>query len=368
MIKKYACSFSLIFIAIVAILFPCSLNISASDKCTINIDYNSEEIIDYLPAGLASTLVNKQLEVESGETITIDKLSETLRCYYTCVWTVNNVAISDSYVVTGNATIKANWTPVEYTIHYNFISNESSEVSNLIETQKYTIEDGRIHYYRPERKNYIFLDWYTSLTMVDQFLTLYKTEYAIGDIFLYAKWKPKEFKINYNTDANNIYNPPTYNVEHDGFDLVEASKEGHIFEGWYLDKEYTTKCTRIDKSFEGDINLYPKFTPKIYTVTYILPNGEKTKIDVEYGKTCALPKVNKNIFQIVKLDVSRKNITGDTTIKVSLVNIWYVYLIGFILVAGIISLIVYAVIKRKNSMHRLRYVYNTPNKKNRRWK
>jgi len=366
--RKFVLNLSLIFIALLAILFPHNLNISASDKYIVNIDYNSEEIIDYLPVGLADTLTNKQVEVSEGDTITLDKLTETLRCYYTCVWTVNGVVVNNSYVVTGNTTIKANWTPVEYTIHYNFLNSESGEITNLIESQKYTIEDGRINYYRPERNNYIFIDWYTSPSMVDQFLTLYKTDYAIGDIFLYAKWKPIEFKINYNTDANNIYNPPTYNVENEGFELASPTKEGYIFEGWYLDKELTNKCTRIDSSFEGDINLYPKFTAKIYTVTYILPNGEVSKMSVEYGETCELPDLNKNIFQIVKTDVSRKNITGDTTIKIKYVNIWYVYLIALILVAGIVALIVFAIIRKNKSMHRLRYVYNTPNKKNRRWR
>ena len=135
-----------------------------------------------------------------------------------------------------------------------------------------------------------------------------------------------------------------------------------------MDKELTIKCTSIDKSFSGDLNLYPKFIPNGYTVTYILPDGSKSEVKAEYGTTCALPSVNKGLFDIIKTDVSRRNITGDTTINIEYVNIWYVYLIGVILLAGLVSGIVYVIIKRKKNMHSLRYVYSGAKKKNRRWK
>lgn len=370
MIKKISASLILTMVAIVALIFPSKLEISAATSSyNVYVDYNATKISKYLLPAETNRLQNFTQQVEDGEGIRIPTFSETLNCYYRCKWTINgNVVDLNTYEVHNNLTVVANWTPVEYEIRYNYLNGEEDEITNLQSLVKYTIEDGKIVFYRPERPGYVFVDWYSSTKLTDQFLLLFKDTYTIGTINIYAKWRPIEYKINYNTDANNVYNPPTYNVENKGFDLVAASKEGHIFEGWYLDKEFTNKCLRIDNSFSGDINLYPKFTPKVYKVTYILPSGQKAFVNVAYGQTASLPELNKNIFQIVKTDVSRKNITGDTTINIRYVNIWYVYLLCFLVVSGIIVLICYLVIKRRKNLHRLRYVYNSPNKKNRRWK
>lgn len=371
MLKKLTGSLILSLVALMAILFPCNLDISASSDNSHKacVDYNMDQISQFLPANMTGVLQNYVADVNHGEFVTVSSFTQTLNCYYKCSWTVGGEVIDlSSYPITKDVTIVATWTPVEYTIHYNYLSGEEDEITNLEMTKKYTIEDGRIDFYRPERSNYIFVDWYTSSSLADQFLSIYKTEYAIGDIYLYAKWKPIEYKINYHTDAYNVYNPPTYNVEHPGFDLASAKKTGYIFEGWYLDKEFTNKCVRIDQSFSGEINLYPKWTAEVYTVTYILPDGSKSNVDVAYGETCELPKLNKSIFEIVKTDVSRKNITGDTTINVRYVNIWYVYLLGLLLISGIITLIIYLIIRKQKSIHKLRYIYSNANKRNKRWR
>lgn len=359
----------MILIALIAFIFPCNIKVSASSGYSVLIDYNMDAIINYLPSNLHNSLSNELITVESGSTVTVSPFTDTLNCYYKCDWTVDGEIVDlSNYQVTKDITLRAKWTPVKYTIHYNYLNGEENSITNLETTKEYTIESGRINYYRPERRDYVFLDWYTSPSLEDQFLAIYRTEYSIGNIYLYAKWKPIEYKINYNTDAKNIYNLPTYNVESEGFELQDPIKEGHIFVGWFLDKELTRKCTKITSDFTGDINLYPKWTLETYTVTYVLPDGSKSQVEVEYGNTCKLPSTNKSIFEIVKTDVSRKNITGDTTINIYYENIWYVYLIGLVLIIGIVSLIVFFVIKKKRNIHRLRYVYNSANKKSRRWK
>lgn len=368
MLKKLLVLIPLLVLSLISFIFPYQKDISASDKYTVIIDYNLDEIKYYLPAHICNSINNEIKTVNRGEIIEIPALTQTLNCYYKCVFTENGNIYDFNTPVTKDMCIVANWTPIEYTIHYNYLENEENEIKNIEYTRKYTIEDGKINYYRPERDYFIFIDWYTSSSLNDQFLAIYKTEYSIGDIYLYAKWRPVDFKINYNTDAKNIYNLPTYNVNSLAFDLNAPEKEGHIFEGWYLDKEFTRKCTRIDSSFKGDLNLYPKWKKEVYTVTYILPNGTKATINVEYGDTVKLPETNNNIFEVIKTDVSRKNITGDTTINISYVNIWYIYLIGLLLIVSVTILITLAIIKKKRNISKLRYVYSVTNNKTRRWK
>ena len=80
---------------------------------------------------------------------------------------------------------------------------------------------------------------------------------------------------------------------------------------------------------------------------------------VDYGDTAALPDIDKSIFEVVKTDISRKNITENTTIRVELVNIWYVYLIALVLVIGIIALVIVLKKRRENTHNKLRYVYQS---------
>ena len=54
--------------------------------------------------------------------------------------------------------------------------------------------------------------------------------------------------------------------------IPAPSVTGYSFDGWYLDPTYTTKLTE-GYSFEGDVELYPKFSPKKFQVTFDANNG-----------------------------------------------------------------------------------------------
>lgn len=95
-------------------------------------------------------------------------------------------------------------------------------------------------------------------------------------------------------EQNHEDNPTTYRDQDPVITLKDASKEGYVFEGWYADKAYTERITRIVPAFGGESYvLYPKFV-KLWTLSYTLDSEDKT-MKVPDGRTmneagCEVPE------------------------------------------------------------------------------
>ena len=105
-----------------------------------------------------------------------------------------------------------------------------------------------------------------------------------SDLSLYADALPVEYKINYVLDGakNDIRNPYTYNVTSDDISLYEPTSDDGVFDGWYIDDTYKTKCSTITKGSIGDKTFYAKFIyyDKIFTKKPELSSDKKT---ITYG-------------------------------------------------------------------------------------
>ncbi len=66
---------------------------------------------------------------------------------------------------------------------------------------------------------------------------------------------------------------PTEYVEGVGVELVDASKDGHNFLGWYSDADCTNEVKSISTDITGDITLYAKWEVASYTITYMDSDG-----------------------------------------------------------------------------------------------
>lgn len=86
-----------------------------------------------------------------------------------------------------------------------------------------------------------------------------------------------ERNITYHLDggSNNSANPATYVEGGAGAELLQASKENYIFDGWYTSSDFAdgTQVTSISASQTGDLTLYAKFTPVDYSISYELNGG-----------------------------------------------------------------------------------------------
>lgn len=94
------------------------------------------------------------------------------------------------------------------------------------------------------------------------------------NIILYAKWEIEDYDILYNLDGGiNGNNPDSFNIESDIL-LESAYKSGYDFEGWYTNSNFTGDAvSSIPLETIGDIELYAKFIPSNYTITYNLDGG-----------------------------------------------------------------------------------------------
>ena len=264
--------------------------------------------------------------------------------------------ISSVHVDTADKTVYAKWQAVEYSITYIINMANVVNTSNLT---KYTIEYNDITLSAPACTGYNFLGWFTTPSFDENTRVTIIDTAMCDNITLYAKWGKGVYNITYHMfgGENSILNISTYDVDTKVM-FDNPIKVGHIFDGWYIDKEYTTKITQIPKGSEGDVDVYAKWTPREYTVLFKLPD-DTTRIvqNVEYGSDVKVPNLNNAFYEIPVYSRSLNNITGDTIISVSFVNIILVYVAGVLLAIVVIFLLVLNHIKKKNTIKETRRKY-----------
>lgn len=176
---------------------------------------------------------------------------------------------------TGDITLTADWTAIEYSITYMY----DSGIGDYADTNKnpvtYTIED-EFDFIALVNKTtgYTFDGWYTQKNTGTGTKVTGIEAGSIGDITIYAHWALEEYTITYhNADGITNTNATTYTVETDTFEIFDISKNGYTFNGWYSDSTFNNKVTEIAKGTTGNIDLYAKFTPIEYTIEYVLYGG-----------------------------------------------------------------------------------------------
>ena len=155
------------------------------------------------------------------------------------------------------------------------------------------------------RSGYDFGGWYDNDEFDGDYVTT-STDLS-GDKTLYAKWTPIEYTITYELDGgtNDVNNPSTYTIESATITLVDPTKLGYTFAGWYGNDQFGGGAiTEIATGSTGDITLYAKWTPITYTVKFDgngADDDSDTMADVqfEYGEEMPLPD---NVFRRTNYD------------------------------------------------------------------
>ena len=144
----------------------------------------------------------------------------------------------------------------------------------------------------PAKEGHTFVDWYSDEALV----TVYDFNARVRKAFtLYAKWNVNQYSISYVTNVEG-YELKTGTL---GFgSKITAPKvdeekfvvEGHVFDGWYLDAEYTKALTEDSKMAASDVTLYAKWAKEDHKVTFIVDDLTYKVVDVKYGDS--LPTVD----------------------------------------------------------------------------
>lgn len=77
-----------------------------------------------------------------------------------------------------------------------------------------------------------------------------------------AQWQAVDYTITYHLDGgvNNQGNPASYKITDRNITLLDASKSGYNFAGWYLDSNFVYSIETIDTSKAENIEVYAKFS------------------------------------------------------------------------------------------------------------
>lgn len=113
----------------------------------------------------------------------------------------------------------------------------------------------------PTKSGYQFLGWFYQ---GDAEWTA-STEVTVN-VNLYAKWQAIAYDITYilNDGTNNQNNPSSYSIETLPIVLSEPTKEGYVFNGWYINNQLISAIT---PDTEGNIIVEARFVEE-YNITY----------------------------------------------------------------------------------------------------
>ncbi len=165
--------------------------------------------------------------------------------------------------VYGNITLYAKFTPTVYTVTYeeNLTTNPNAS--------EFSIESV-ITFEAPTRNGYTFVGWYSDATLETEIIS---TEGIYENISVYAKWDLANYTIIYEANGGVHSNTATSYDAENKVDFTSATKDYYDFVGWYLEETFETLVTSTEGVY-GNITLYAKFTPTVYTVT-LDANGGK---------------------------------------------------------------------------------------------
>ena len=168
--------------------------------------------------------------------------------------------------------LEAKWN--YFTIKYDL----NGGTNNPNNPKSYTVDSNKITLSDPTRSGYQFTGWTyngNKITEIDPAL--------LDNITLVANWKAKTYSITYELDGgtNDPDNPTSYTIESDKITLKGATRKGYDFAGWYNDSSFSTIVTTINRGSHGDLVLYAKWTPVVYSITYNLDGGTNSSNNPE---------------------------------------------------------------------------------------
>ncbi len=155
--------------------------------------------------------------------------------------------------VNSDLSLYAKWNIKTYQITYDLNGGNI----NLKNPTEYTVETEDITLKEPYKEGYVFYGWYFQ----DERITTI-SKGSTGDMSLIAKWNPKIYEIEYNLNGgiNNPDNPISYTVLSDTIVLLEPTKEGFTFDGWYVNPMFVgNRVCEIKSGSYGDKALFAKW-------------------------------------------------------------------------------------------------------------
>ncbi len=147
-------------------------------------------------------------------------------------------------------------------------------INDELNVDHYTADDETVSLYKPQRAGYTFIGW----KYENEFITKIEPSW-IKNIELNAVWEACNYSINYvlNGGTNNESNINSYTIQDLSFTLLDPSRTGYTFNGWYTDSNFENEISIIESGTYGDITLYAKWSIVVYSIVYDLDGGENSE-------------------------------------------------------------------------------------------
>lgn len=143
----------------------------------------------------------------------------------------------------------------------NFYTNSSTLFTTVVVPEGKKLSSPET----PTKQYFDFENWYTEIELIHKYNF---NNIVISPLNLYGKFIPHYFDIVYhNCDSAINPNPNSYQYTSGLSTLLDATKDGYRFYGWYSDKELTQKVTSISPDMHEQVDLYAYFS-KEYKVSY----------------------------------------------------------------------------------------------------
>jgi uncharacterized repeat protein (TIGR02543 family) len=177
-----------------------------------------------------------------------------------------------------DVTLYAKWTINEYT--FTFDSNEGSSVAAITQDYATTVTAPT----PPTRTGYTFNGWFSddALTAAYTFDTM-----PASNTTLYAKWTINEYTITFelNEGTLGVNQVTTYTVVSDPVVLLEATKDGHVFQGYYLEATFETLVSTVLPTEVSNLTVYALFYTTAFDTYLEAVNDLPNPLSIEDKET-----------------------------------------------------------------------------------
>ena len=270
MLKKYN------KLLVLLLIVPCMFLMTA---CKKNKPQTQEYTITYELNGGVNNAENPEKYVSgSGSNVIFKDPSKT--GYDFVGWfsdeNLTNKVLGIESTMTGDVKVYADWEIATYTITYEL----NGGVNHADNPSSYTIETPETTLLSATKTGYTFDGWYTSSAFLNNEKVTKIEAGSSGNLILYAKYSIETYTITYELDGgvNDECNVNTYKIDSETITLLDATKSGYTFGGWYTSENFLLeeRVTKIFTGSTGNMTLYAKWDLLLYSLNYHMDIGTST--------------------------------------------------------------------------------------------
>lgn len=182
---------------------------------------------------------------------------------------------SDLSCITHDLDVYSLWNISTFSIEFELNGGKCDNLPTA-----YTIESEDIALPTPEKAYYSFTGWYNNPEFTGEII-LRIEKGSVGNKKFYASYTPERYTIKYELNGGSFTGSAitSYTIESPDIYLPSPIKRGYDFCGWYASADFSGDiiCV-IESGSHGDIQLFAKYTPVTYTITYECNGGRLSGI------------------------------------------------------------------------------------------